>query len=340
MNYGIGKIVSIVGRYYAMDRDNRYERTKLAYDMLVSGIGTNVKTVQKSVESSYEAEEFDEFVKPICILDDNDKVTTISDNDSVIFFNFRPDRARQITKALTSNDFNDFTRSKVLKNLVFVTMTCYDKNLSVDVAYRKDNIQNTIGEYISNLGYSQLRIAETEKYAHVTFFLNGGQETKYTNESRILIPSPKVATYDLMPEMSANEITDNVIDAIDSKDYDLIIMNYANGDMVGHTGNLDKTIEAIEVLDKCVGRVISKLDDISGEGIITADHGNSEYMIDFKTGEAITSHSNFDVPLIVISNRVKSIENGRLCDIAPTLLNLMNLKKPKEMTGNSLIEIV
>lgn len=338
---GVGKIVSLVGRYYAMDRDKRWDRVELAYNLLTLGEGNKFMTVQKAVENSYEAQEFDEFVKPIVIVDEkNEPIAKINDNDSVIFFNFRPDRARQITRALVDPEFDGFKRKKELNNLTFVTMTEYDETIkNVSVAYKPEKIQNTFGEYISKLGYTQLRIAETEKYAHVTFFFNGGQEEKYVGEDRILIPSPKVATYDLKPEMSANEITDKVVEAIKNKSYDVIIMNYANGDMVGHTGNFEKTVEAVEALDKCVGRVISALESVNGEAIITADHGNCEYMLDTKTGEPITSHSTFDVPVIVVSNRVSDIHFGRLCDIAPTLLTLMGEKIPDQMTGESILHL-
>ncbi|MEG1705032.1 MAG: 2,3-bisphosphoglycerate-independent phosphoglycerate mutase [Clostridia bacterium] len=338
---GVGSIATVVGRYYAMDRDKRYERLKITYDMLVNGEGNKFKTVQKAVENSYETEEFDEFVKPIVITDDkSEPLTKIKSNDSVIFFNFRPDRSRQLVHALTDVNYDGFERANKPNNLTFVTFTNYDETLkNVLIAYKPEKIKNTIGEYISKLGYTQLRIAETEKYAHVTFFFNGGEENEYPNEDRILISSPKVATYDLQPEMSAREVTDKVIKAIDDKKYDLIIMNYANGDMVGHTGNLEKTIEAIEVLDECVGKVISKIEEIGAEAIITADHGNSECMLDLKTGEPITSHSTFDVPMIVISNRVKSIKNGKLSDISPTMLTLMGENIPKEMTGECLVEL-
>ncbi len=337
---GVGKIVTLSGRYYAMDRDNRWERVKLAYDAMVEGKGNFFKTVQKAIETSYEAQEFDEFVKPIVIVnDDQEPISKIQDNDSVIYFNFRPDRARELTRALTEKEFNGF-ETKQISNLYFVTMTQYDDSFkNVNIAYKPQILKNTFGEYISNLGYTQLRLAETEKYAHVTFFFNGGREEPYTGESRALVASPKVATYDLKPEMSAYEITDKAIDAIESKNYDVIIMNFANGDMVGHTGNLEKTIEAVEAVDNCVGKIISKLEEVGGEALITADHGNCEYMIDLKTGEPITSHSTFDVPLIVISDRVKSVVNGRLCDLAPTLLTLMGEKIPEEMTGKNLVEL-
>ena len=337
---GVGKIATIEGRYYAMDRDKRWERIKLAYDAMVNGIGNKFKTAQKAIENSYEAQEFDEFVKPIVITDEeNEAVAKIMDKDSVIFFNFRPDRARQIVRTITEVDFNEFETVKK-PNLYFVTMTEYDETLkNVHVAYMPQVLNNTLGEVLSTRGYTQLRCAETEKYAHVTFFFNGGEEKQYTGEDRILVPSPKVATYDLKPEMSAYEITDKIIEAIDSKKYDVIIMNYANGDMVGHTGIIDKAIEAVETLDTCVGKVVSKLEEVEGEALITADHGNCEYMLDLKTGEPITSHSTFDVPLIVVSNRVKSLKNGRLCDLAPTLLALMSEEKPKDMTGESLVEL-
>lgn len=335
---GVGKIVTVSGRYYAMDRDNRWERIKLAYDAMANGIGNKFKTVQKAVETSYEAQEFDEFVKPIVIVDESSNpIATVNSNDSIIFFNFRPDRAREITKAFALDKFDSF-ETKNIENLVFVSMTQYDEILKdVLVAYKPQVLKNTFGEYISNLGYTQLRTAETEKYAHVTFFFNGGVEEPYKGEDRILVQSPKVATYDLKPEMSAYEVTDNILKAIDDKKYDVIIVNYANGDMVGHTGNVEKAIEAIEALDECIGKVITKIEEVDGEALISADHGNCEYMLDLKTGEAITSHSTFDVPLIVVSNRVESVKSGKLCDLTPTLLTLMGEKIPEEMTGESLV---
>lgn len=337
---GVGKIATIAGRYYAMDRDKRWDREKLAYDAIVNGIGNKFKTAQKAIENSYEAQEFDEFVKPIVIVnDENEAICKLKDNDSAILFNFRPDRARQLTRVITEPNFIEFETLK-MPNLYFVTMTVYDEKLNnVHVAYKPQVLKNTLGEVLSNRGYTQLRCAETEKYAHVTFFFNGGKEEIYNGEDRILVDSPKVATYDLKPEMSAYEVTDKIIEAIESKKYDVIIMNYANGDMVGHTGFIDKAIEAVEALDKCVGRVISKIEEVNGEALITADHGNCEYMLDLKTGEAITSHSTFDVPLIVVSNRVKALKNGRLCDLAPTLLDMMGEEKPSEMTGESLVEL-
>ena len=337
---GIGKIATLSGRYYAMDRDNRWERVKMAYDAMAFGKGQEFRIAQKAIETSYEAQEFDEFVKPVVITDSEDEpLTTVSDNDSIIYFNFRPDRARELTKAFKLEGFDGF-ETKDIKNLTFVTMTQYDESIkNVEVAYKPQVLVNTFGEYISKKGYTQLRTAETEKYAHVTFFFNGGKEEPYEGESRILVNSPKVATYDLQPEMSAYEVTDNVVKAIENKEYDVIIMNYANGDMVGHTGNLEKTIEAVEALDECVGRVISKIEEVGGEALITADHGNCELMVDLKTGEPITSHSTYDVPLIVVSDRIKTLNSGRLCDLTPTLLTMMGEEIPEEMTGVSLVEI-
>ena len=337
---GVGKIATLSGRYYAMDRDNRWERVKMAYDAMAFGKGQEFRIAQKAIETSYEAQEFDEFVKPVVITDSEDEpLTTVSDNDSIIYFNFRPDRARELTKAFKLEGFDGF-ETKDIKNLTFVTMTQYDESIkNVEVAYKPQVLVNTFGEYISKKGYTQLRTAETEKYAHVTFFFNGGKEEPYEGESRILVNSPKVATYDLQPEMSAYEVTDNVVKAIENKEYDVIIMNYANGDMVGHTGNLEKTIEAVEALDECVGRVISKIEEVGGEALITADHGNCELMVDLKTGEPITSHSTYDVPLIVVSDRIKTLNSGRLCDLTPTLLTMMGEEIPEEMTGVSLVEI-
>ena len=337
---GVGKIATISGRYYAMDRDNRWERVKLAYDAMAFGKGQDFKIAQKAIETSYEAQEFDEFVKPVVLTDSEDNpLATVNDNDSIIYFNFRPDRARELTKAFILDGFNEFETKKI-NNLVFVTMTQYDETIkNALIAYKPQVLVNTFGEYISKKGYTQLRIAETEKYAHVTFFFNGGKEEPYPGEKRILINSPKVATYDLKPEMSAYEVTDNLIKVIEEKSCDVIIVNYANGDMVGHTGNLEKAIEAVEALDKCVGRVISKIEEVGGEALITADHGNCEQMLDLKTGEPITSHTTFDVPLIVVSNRVKSLNSGRLCDLTPTLLTMMGEEIPEEMTGVSLVEL-
>ena len=338
----VGKLSTIIGRFYAMDRDKRWDRVETAYNAMTLGEGKHSKTAERAVENSYECQEFDEFIKPIVIVDDEDiPVGLVESKDAVIFANFRPDRAREISHAFTDYTFTDFVRkSGKLTHLKYVSMTEYDESLdSVKVAYKKEEIKETLGEFLAKRGYTQLRIAETEKYAHVTFFFNGGQEKEYNGETRILVPSPKVATYDLKPEMSAYEVTDNLIQAIDSKLHDVIVINYANGDMVGHTGNLEAAIKAVEVLDECVGKVIDKLVSVGGEAVIIADHGNCEQMIDLNTSEPMTSHTIFDVPLIVVSDRVKAIESGTLSDVAPTLLDLMGLNKPKEMTGSSVVKI-
>ncbi len=337
----VGKVASICGRYYAMDRDKRWDRVELAYNMLTLGEGKHFKTAERAIENSYECQEFDEFIKPIVIVDDLDTpIGLVESNDAVIFANFRPDRAREISHALKDDNFTGFTRkSGKLTNLKYVGMTEYEETLkNVKVAFRKEEIKETLGEFLSKRGYTQLRIAETEKYAHVTFFFNGGEEKVTAGESRILIPSPKVATYDLKPEMSAYEVTDKLIEEIDSKKHDVIIVNYANGDMVGHTGDFDAAVKAVETVDECLGKVVEKLASVDGEAIIIADHGNCEQMIDLVTGEPVTSHSTFDVPIIVVSEKVKSVECGALTDVAPTLIDMMGLTKPKEMTGHSLVK--
>ena len=335
---GVGKIATISGRFYAMDRDKRWERVKEAYDALVNGEGHRFASATAAIENSYQKEIFDEFVKPSVICKNDEPVATIGENDSVIFFNFRPDRAREITRTIVDPDFDGFER-KYFKTY-FVTFTNYDETLLpyVHIAFKKEEIKNTLGEYISKLGLTQLRIAETEKYAHVTFFFNGGEEKQYEGEDRILIPSPKVETYDMKPEMSAGEVTDKVVDAINSKKYNVIILNYANPDMVGHTGSLEATIKALEFLDGCVKRVVDAIENNDGTLLITADHGNAEQMIDYKTGELHTAHTTNPVPLVLIGREDVKLKEGRLADLAPTMLDLMNLEKPAEMTGESLIE--
>ncbi len=336
----IGKIASICGRFYSMDRDKRWERVQKCYDALVKGEGKKASSAVKAIEDSYQKEVFDEFVEPTVICNGEEPVATIEKNDSVIFFNFRPDRAREITRALVDSDFNDFETKKDL-NLYFVCFTNYDETMpNVHIAFKKETLHNTFGEYISKLGYTQLRIAETEKYAHVTFFFNGGEEKLFKGEDRILVPSPKVETYDLKPEMSAYEVTDKVIEAIQKDYYDCIILNYANTDMVGHTGSLDAAIKAVEAVDKCVGRVVKLVEEKEGNLLITADHGNAEQMIDYKTGEPHTAHTTNPVPLILVTKnkKLKLKTDGKLADLAPTMLDLMNLEKPGEMTGESLLD--
>ena len=336
----IGKIASISGRFYAMDRDKRWERVKKCYDALVKGEGNKARDVVKAIEDSYQKEVFDEFVEPTIICNGEEPVATIEENDSVIFFNFRPDRAREITRALVDPNFDGFETKKNL-NLYYVCFTSYDDTMpNVHVAFKKETLKNTFGEYISKKGYTQLRIAETEKYAHVTFFFNGGEEKQYEGENRILVPSPKVETYDLKPEMSAYEVTEKTLDAIKNDRYDCIILNYANTDMVGHTGSLEAAIKAVEAIDECVGKVVELVEAKKGNLLITADHGNAEQMIDYSTGEPHTAHTTNPVPLILVTNNkdLKLKSGGKLADLAPTMLDLMNLEKPEEMTGNSLLD--
>ena len=336
----IGKIASISGRFYAMDRDKRWQRVQKCYDALVNGQGNKAGSVVKAIKDSYQKEVFDEFVEPTVICNGEEPIATIGKNDSVIFFNFRPDRAREITRTLVDPEFNEFETKKDL-NLYYVCFTSYDETMpNVHIAFKKEPLKNTFGEYISEKGYTQLRIAETEKYAHVTFFFNGGEEKQYKGEDRILVPSPKVETYDLKPEMSAYEVTDKVLEAIKSDKYDAIILNYANTDMVGHTGSLAAAIKAVEAVDECVGKVVKLVEEKDGNMLITADHGNAEQMVDYKTGEPHTAHTTNPVPLILVTSNknLKLKSGGKLADLAPTMLDLMNLEKPEEMTGISLLD--
>ncbi len=333
---GVGKIATISGRFYVMDRDKRWEREQKAYDAMVNGVGENATSAVQAIESSYQKEVFDEFVVPTVITNGDKPIATIEDGDSVIFFNFRPDRARQITRTLVDPDFKEFETKKIKLN--FVCMTQYDETIpNVKVAFKPQTLKNTFGEYVSSKNLNQLRIAETEKYAHVTFFFNGGREEPYKGEDRILVPSPKVETYDLKPEMSAYEVTEKVVDAINSEKYDAIILNFANPDMVGHTGNLEAAIKAVEAIDECVGKIVDALSKHNGKLLLTADHGNCEQEIDYKTGEPLTSHTTNPVPLVLYGEENANLKNGRLADLAPTLLELMGLEQPDEMTGESLI---
>lgn len=336
---GTGKIASVMGRYYAMDRDNRWERVKLAYDAMTLGQGLTAETAGQAVAESYARQEFDEFVKPTVIVKDGKPLATIGKNDSVIFFNFRPDRAREITRTFVDPEFSGFERPNGFFPLYYVCMTQYDKTIpNVKVAFKPESLTNTFGEYISKKGLKQLRIAETEKYAHVTFFFNGGVEAMYEGEDRALIPSPKVATYDLKPEMSAYEVTDEVLKRIDSKQYDVIVLNFANCDMVGHTGIFDAAKAAVEAIDVCLGKIIKAIQAQNGVALITADHGNAEQMIDYETGGPFTAHTTNVVPLIGIGLGDKQLREGRLADLAPTMLELLGLDKPAEMTGESLLK--
>lgn len=340
--FQFGKIATVMGRYYAMDRDKRWERNKLAYDALVDGEGLSADSAVNAMEKSYEDGIYDEFVKPTVIKEGDRPVATVKEDDSVVFFNFRPDRARQLTSSFIDPNFNGFDRSQGYFPLHFVSMTEYDETFTnIHVAYEPERLTNTFGEYISKHGLKQLRIAETEKYAHVTFFFNGGVEYPNEGEDRVLIPSPKVATYDLKPEMSAYEVTDEVIERIESGEYDVIILNYANCDMVGHTGIMDAAIKAVETIDECVDRTIKAILKAGGTALVTADHGNADQMIDYITGEPHTAHTSNPVPFIFIDENMKDVklrEGGRLADIAPTMLDIMGIKKPEEMTGESLLK--
>lgn len=335
---GTGKIATVMGRYYAMDRDNRWERIELAYEAMVLGQGLKASSASAAVTESYGRKEFDEFVKPTVIMEDGKPTATIDSNDSIIFFNFRPDRAREITRTFVDPEFTGFERGKGFFPLYYVCMTQYDKTLpNVEVTFKPESLSNTFGEYISRKGLRQLRIAETEKYAHVTFFFNGGVETMYEGEDRALIPSPKVATYDLKPEMSAYEVTEEVLKRIDSKEYDVIVLNFANCDMVGHTGIFDAAKAAVEAIDKCIGKIAKAVQAQDGVLLITADHGNAEQMVDYETGGSFTAHTTNAVPLIGIGLNGKKLHEGRLADLAPTMLDIMGLDKPSEMTGESLL---
>ena len=331
---GAGQIATISGRYYAMDRDKRWDRVQKAYDVIAKAEGGQAASAAEAIEASYKAGVTDEFVVPSAI----GSYSGMKSGDGVIFFNFRPDRARELTHAFTDTKFEGFARDEDLK-LSFATMTQYEEGMNVQIAYAPQTIVNTLGETIEKLGLTQLRIAETEKYAHVTFFFNGGVEEPYKGEDRILVPSPKVATYDLQPEMSAVEVTDKVVAAIESGKYDFIILNYANGDMVGHTGVLPAAIKAVETVDTCVGRFVEAIRKVGGQVCITADHGNAELMQDPQTKEPFTAHTTNPVPFITVSDQVKAVQAGALCDIAPTLLTLAGLAVPAEMTGKSLVEL-
>lgn len=330
---GVGKIATISGRYYAMDRDNRWERVVKAYSAMVYGEGVKATDPVAAVQESYDKEVTDEFVVPV-VVEGGD---TIKENDSIIFFNFRPDRAREITRTFVDPDFEGFERKNGFFPVSFVCMTQYDATMpNVDVAFKPQSLKNTLGEYISDKGLAQLRIAETEKYAHVTFFFNGGVEKQYEGEDRILVKSPAVATYDMQPEMSAYEVTDKLVEAIKSGKYDMIILNFANCDMVGHTGIFDAAVKAVEAVDECVGKVTDAIAEMGGVALITADHGNADKMVE-DDGKPFTAHTTNPVPFCVIGYDCKLREGGVLADIAPTMLEILGLPQPEEMTGKSLI---
>ena len=330
---GVGQIATVMGRYYAMDRDNRWERVVKAYSAMVYGEGVKCADPVEAVAASYAEGVTDEFVVPTVI----DGAAPIGANDSMIFYNFRPDRAREITRTFVDPDFSGFERKKGFFPLTYVCMTQYDATMpNVQVAFKPQSLDNTFGEYISNKGLTQLRIAETEKYAHVTFFFNGGVENTYENEDRILVASPKVATYDLQPEMSAYEVADKCAEAIKSGKYDVIILNFANCDMVGHTGVFDAAVKAVEAVDACVGKVTDAIAEMGGVSLITADHGNADKMFE-DDGSPFTAHTTNPVPFCVIGYPCQLREGGKLADIAPTMLQILGLEQPEEMTGKSLI---
>lgn len=341
---GIGKIASIMGRYWSMDRDKRWERISRAYKALVYGEGSYVIDPKAAVESSYEKNITDEFIEPTLIKFENNTLGSIKDNDSIIFFNFRPDRARQLTQTFVLPNFAEFQRNKQLKNINFVTMTEYEKGLPVDIAFSHQEISQPLAKVIADHLLKQLHIGETEKYAHVTYFINGGREDSFPMEDRVHIPSLKIATYDLKPEMSANEITDYTIGKLLNDSYDLYIVNFANADMVAHTGSLSATIKAIETLDRCLERICEKVFEKSGAMVITSDHGNAEIMLNPVTGKVDTEHSTNPVPFIVIAKEfqnsvVTQLQSGILADVAPTVLALMGITKPGTMMGQDLLGI-
>ncbi len=333
---GVGKIATVSGRYYAMDRDNRWERVEVAYRAVVEAKGLTDSSAESAVQHSYDEDVTDEFIVPKVVLSD---YPGIQSGDSVIFFNFRPDRAREITRAIVDDEFAGFERTKVPTH--YVTMTQYDATIqNVEIAYKPQTLENTFGEVISAHGLTQLRIAETEKYPHVTFFFNGGRETEYAGEDRILVASPKVATYDLQPEMSANEVTDQLMNRLENNPTDVIILNFANCDMVGHTGVFDAAVKAVEAVDACIGKIIPKILEMGGAVLLTADHGNAEQMY-AEDGSPFTAHTTNRVPLLYIDDNNKNAqlrEDGILSDLAPTMLQLLGIEQPAEMLGKTLIK--
>lgn len=339
---GMGGIATIVGRYFAMDRDNRWDRVQQAYDAMTQGQAPCYETsAMDALTNAYERDENDEFVQATTIVGaDGQPVGLVGDNDTLICANFRPDRAREITRAFVDTEFDGFNRAVTPKLADYVMMTEYAADIDTSCAYPPVKLVNSLGDYLAQQGRTQLRIAETEKYAHVTFFFNGGEEQAYTGEDRILVPSPDVATYDLQPEMSAPEVTDKLVAAIESGKYDLIVCNFANPDMVGHTGNFDAAVKAVEAVDGCIAKVLAAMEKVDGETLITADHGNVELMVNPKTGQAHTAHTTWPVALVYDGPRRDTLQlnDGALCDLAPSLLALMELPQPAEMTGKSLVQ--
>lgn len=338
-----GRIASIIGRYFAMDRDNRWDRIEQAYNMLTLGTAEfHATSAIAALENAYARGENDEFVKATLIIGTDEQPIKVEDGDAIICMNFRADRAREITRAFVDDEFDGFERKTRPCLVDYVMLTEYAATIETSCAFPPDTLENAIGEYLSKLGKRQLRIAETEKYAHVTFFFSGGQEQEYVGEDRILIPSPQVATYDLKPEMSAPEVTDKLVEAIEQSDYDLIVCNFANGDMVGHTGDFTAAVQAVEAVDHCLGRILNALQKVGGECLITADHGNVEQMNDTHSGQPHTAHTCELVPLVYVTQRDCMMEKreGGLADIAPTLLYLMGLEQPDEMTGESMVRFL
>ncbi|MEM7079577.1 MAG: 2,3-bisphosphoglycerate-independent phosphoglycerate mutase [Pseudomonadota bacterium] len=336
-----GQIASVVGRYFAMDRDNNWDRVERAYNLIVRGEAPfHAQEGVTALKDAYQRDEDDEFVQPTAIHAGDSLPIALHEDDAVLFMNFRADRARQISRAMTQSNFAGFERRTFVTVQDFVMLTRYADDLDLSCAFEQQSYTNTLGEYLAKLNKTQLRIAETEKYAHVTFFFSGGVETPYSGEERILVPSPKVATYDMQPEMSAPEMTDKLVDAIASGEYDVIICNYANGDMVGHTGDLEAAVQAVEALDRCIGRLEEAVREHHGQMLITADHGNCEQMLDPDSGQAHTAHTSNLVPLLYVGEQEVHFDTrGTLADVAPTLLDLMHLEIPGEMTGRSLVEI-
>lgn len=335
---GIGKIASIVGRFYAMDRDNRWDRVKSAYDLIVKGEASFYSdSAIKGLEAAYSRGETDEFVLPTAILGASHKALALDPEDSVVFMNFRADRAREISQAITSSTFDSFERNHEPHKGYFCTLTEYHQDFDYPVAYPSVDIKNGLGEVLANLGMTQLRLAETEKYAHVTFFLNGGVDTPFPGEDRILVPSPKVRTYDMQPEMSSKEVTDHLVEAITGGKYDVIICNYANCDMVGHTGIVDAAIQAVEAVDASLQRIVEALQKAGGRLLLTADHGNIEQMVDKETGQPHTAHTTNPVPLVYVCGDRPLVSGGSLSDLAPTILAILGVEQPIEMTGRSLL---
>lgn len=337
---GMGQIASVIGRYYAMDRDKRWDRVQQAYDLIVDGKADyQFNDAVSALQAAYQRDENDEFVKASVILGQDDKPVLLQNGDALIFMNFRADRARQFSRTFTDSDFQGFVRNRQPQLAAFVQLTEYAADIKAPVAYPPTSLNNVLGEWLAKHQKTQLRISETEKYAHVTFFFSGGREEVFPGEDRILVPSPAVATYDLQPEMNSTLLTDKLVEAIHSGKYDVIICNYPNGDMVGHTGILSAAIKAVEAVDHCIGRVVEALAEVGGECIITADHGNAEQMVDHESGQAHTAHTSDPVPLIYVGRSATAVEGGILSDIAPTMLQLMGMPVPAEMTGKLLFKL-